>query len=65
MFAEKEYIYLVHSYYAPLCVETIAVSDYELLYSSAMGKDNFWGVQFHPEKSSEAGERILKNFVTL
>ena len=63
--AEKEYIYLVHSYYAPLSEETIAVSDYELLYSSAMCKDNFWGVQFHPEKSSEAGERILKNFVTL
>lgn len=62
---EKEYIYLVHSYYAPLCKETIAVSDYELLYSSAMCKDNFWGVQFHPEKSSEVGERILKNFVTL
>ncbi|WP_297762400.1 imidazole glycerol phosphate synthase subunit HisH [uncultured Muriicola sp.] len=62
---EKEYIYLVHSYYAPLCEETIAISDYELLYSSAMCKDNFWGVQFHPEKSSEVGERILKNFVTL
>ncbi len=63
--AEREYIYLVHSYYAPLCKETIAVSDYELPYSSAMCKDNFWGVQFHPEKSSEAGEHILKNFVTL
>lgn len=63
--AEKEYIYLVHSYYAPLSEETIAVSEYELLYSSAMCKDNFWGVQFHPEKSSEVGERILKNFVTL
>jgi len=63
--AEKEYIYLVHSYYAPLCKETIAVSDYELLYSSAMCKDNFYGVQFHPEKSSKVGELILKNFVTL
>jgi glutamine amidotransferase len=63
--AEKEYIYLVHSYYAPLSEETIAISEYELLYSSAMCKDNFWGVQFHPEKSSEVGERILKNFVTI
>jgi glutamine amidotransferase len=62
---EKEYIYLVHSYYAPLCEETIAVSEYDLEYSSAMCKNNFWGVQFHPEKSSDVGERILKNFVTL
>jgi len=62
---EKQYIYLVHSFYAPLCKETIAISDYDLLYSSAMCKDNFWGVQFHPEKSSDVGERILKNFVTL
>ncbi len=61
----KEFIYLVHSYYAPLCDETIAVSDYGLTYSSALGKDNFYGVQFHPEKSSAVGARILENFVNL
>jgi len=62
---EKGYIYLVHSYYVPLCEDTIAVTDYDVPYSSAIGKDNFWGVQFHPEKSSELGARILNNFVTL
>ncbi len=62
---EGGHIYLVHSYYAPLCEETIAVSDYGIPYSSAMCKDNFWGVQFHPEKSSIIGEQILKNFITL
>lgn len=62
---EKEHIYLVHSFYAPLCNETIAESDYELTYSSALAKDNFYGVQFHPEKSSDVGEQILKNFLEL
>ncbi len=62
---EQEYIYLVHSFYAPLCKETIAVSEYESSYSSALSKDNFYGVQFHPEKSSYAGEQILKNFLVL
>jgi glutamine amidotransferase len=61
---EKEHIYLVHSYYAPLCSETIAISDYELNYSAALKKDNFYGTQFHPEKSSVVGEQILKNFLT-
>ncbi len=63
--AEKDYIYLVHSYYAPVCNETIAISDYGLTYSSALGKKNFYGVQFHPEKSSEVGARILANFLSL
>jgi len=63
--SEKDYIYLVHSYYAPLCSDTIAVSEYERPYSSALRKDNFWGVQFHPEKSSLVGAQILKNFLTL
>jgi len=60
----KEHIYLVHSFYAPLCNETIAESDYELKYSAALQKDNFYGTQFHPEKSSTVGEEILKNFLT-
>ncbi len=62
---EKEFIYLVHSYYAPLCDETIAVSDYGITYSTALKKDNFYGVQFHPEKSSTAGAKILENFINL
>lgn len=60
---EKEHIYLVHSFYAPLCKETIAESFYELPYSAALQKDNFYGTQFHPEKSSTVGERILMNFL--
>ena len=63
--AEKEHIYLVHSFYAPLCQETIAESYYGLQYSSALRKDNFYGTQFHPEKSSDVGERILKNFLVM
>ena len=62
---EEEHIYLVHSFYAPLCKETIAESEYELNYSAALGKDNFYGTQFHPEKSSDVGEQILKNFLEM
>lgn len=62
---EKEYIYLVHSYYAPICNYTIAVSEYELNYSAALGRANFYGTQFHPEKSSDGGERILQNFLEM
>ncbi|MFC4220292.1 imidazole glycerol phosphate synthase subunit HisH [Flagellimonas marina] len=62
---DKSYIYLVHSFYAPLDVETIATSDYGLIYSAALQKDNFFGVQFHPEKSSDVGSEILKNFLTV
>jgi len=62
---ENEYMYLVHSYYAPVCQETIATSTYGLEYSTALQKDNFYGVQFHPEKSSVGGEQILKNFLEL
>ena len=63
--AENEYMYLVHSYYAPLCAETIATTNYELEYSSALENDNFYGTQFHPEKSGDIGEKILKNFLLL
>lgn len=63
--SENEHIYLVHSFYAPLCDETIAESVYELKYSSALRKDNFYGTQFHPEKSSDVGGRILKNFLEM
>ena len=62
---EKDHIYLVHSFYAPLSKETIATSDYGLSYSAALAKNNFYGVQFHPEKSSLVGEQILINFLEM
>ena len=62
---DKEFMYLVHSFYAEQCSEMIAKTDYEIEYASALQKDNFYGVQFHPEKSSLAGEQILKNFLNL
>jgi glutamine amidotransferase len=62
---EKEYMYLVHSYYAPLCSKTIATTNYEMAYSSALENDNFFGTQFHPEKSGAIGEQILNNFLKL
>lgn len=63
--AEKEYMYLIHSYYAPENEYTIATTHYGLEYASAMQRDNFYGVQFHPEKSGKEGEQILKNFLEL
>lgn len=62
---ECEYMYLVHSYYAEHCSQTIAKTDYGINYASALQHDNFYGVQFHPEKSSAAGARILENFLKL
>ena len=59
------YVYFVHSYYVPVCAETIATADYILPYSASMHKDNFYTCQFHPEKSGKVGERILKNFLEL
>ena len=60
---EHPYVYFVHSYYVPLCEWTIAQADYILPYSAALHKDNFWAMQFHPEKSGSIGERIIKNFI--
>ncbi|MQP52240.1 MULTISPECIES: imidazole glycerol phosphate synthase subunit HisH [unclassified Flavobacterium] len=62
---ENEFMYLVHSYYASLSENTIATTNYELEYSTALQRDNFFGVQFHPEKSGIFGEQILKNFLNL
>ena len=62
---EEPYVYFVHSYYVPVCKETIAVADYILPYSAAMHKDNFYTCQFHPEKSGKVGEKILENFLGL
>jgi glutamine amidotransferase len=63
--SENEYMYLVHSFYAPNCPEAIATTDYEVEYASALQKDNFYGTQFHPEKSGDIGEQILANFLKL
>jgi glutamine amidotransferase len=63
--AYEPYCYFVHSYYAELSAETAAETEYGQTFSSALAKDNFYGVQFHPEKSAEAGEQILKNFLSL
>ena len=62
---ENEYMYLVHSFYVPNCPEAIATTDYEVEYASALQKDNFYGTQFHPEKSGDVGEQILANFLKL
>ena len=62
---ENDYIYMVHSYYAPESSESIALTEYGRVYSSALQKDNFYGLQFHPEKSGNTGERILENFLRL
>ena len=62
---EESYIYMVHSYYVPLCENTIGSCQYGLTYSAALSRDNFYGTQFHPEKSSQVGNQILKNFLDL
>ena len=63
--SEKEYMYLVHSFYVPLNNEAIATTNYGIKYASALQEKNFYGVQFHPEKSSKAGAQILQNFLEL
>lgn len=60
---ENSYCYFVHGYYAGESPYTIARTNYGGAYSSALKKNNFWGVQFHPEKSATTGEQILKNFL--
>ena len=60
---ENSYVYYVHSYYVPDNEFSIASTDYGLLYSGAIRKDNFYACQFHPEKSGDAGEQILRNFI--
>lgn len=62
---ENSYIYSVHSYYASVGEHTIATANYNGPYSAGLRKDNFYGVQFHPEKSAAVGEQILSNFLNL
>jgi imidazole glycerol-phosphate synthase subunit HisH len=63
--ADGEYAYFVHSYAAPVSEHTLASADYGLGMSAVIRRGNFWGTQFHPERSSSTGERILQNFLRL
>lgn len=63
--SENEFMYMVHSFYAEKNQQTIATANYGIEYAAALQKDNFYGVQFHPEKSGVEGEKILKNFLEL
>ena len=60
-----EYVYFVHSYYPELCSDTIATSRHGVMCSAALKYENFYGTQFHPEKSGDVGERIIENFLRL
>jgi imidazole glycerol-phosphate synthase subunit HisH len=62
---EDSFVYFVHSFYTPLCNDTAARCDYIVPFSASLQKDNFFATQFHPEKSGDAGHRILKNFIEL
>jgi imidazole glycerol-phosphate synthase subunit HisH len=62
---DDPYVYFVHGYYAPLSENTVASADYINPFSAALQKDNFYAVQFHPEKSSTPGLKIIKNFIEL
>lgn len=61
--APGAYVYFVHSFYAPLCPDTIATARHGEMFSAALKYENFYGVQFHPEKSGSVGEHILRNFI--
>ena len=60
-----EYVYFVHSYYPELCPDTIATTRHGAMFSAALKYENFYGTQFHPEKSGDVGERIIENFLKL
>ncbi|MGY0155445.1 imidazole glycerol phosphate synthase subunit HisH [Edwardsiella tarda] len=62
---DGSYFYFVHSYAYPLCANTLAQCDYGYTFSAAVQRDNFYGVQFHPERSGQAGARLLKNFLEM
>jgi len=63
--ADREYVYFVHSYAAPTSATTLATSDYGAPIAAVVRKGNFWGTQFHPERSTKVGARILANFLGL
>jgi len=61
----QSFVYFVHSFYVPVCKDTAAKCEYSLPFSAALQKDNFFATQFHPEKSSDVGQKILKNFINI
>lgn len=61
----EQFVYFVHSYYVPVSKHTSAITEYIQPFSSAMRKENFYAVQFHPEKSSAAGEKVLQSFLNI
>ena len=63
--AENDYFYFVHSYFVETSQHAISTTHYGVDYSSALQKDNFYAVQFHPEKSGKVGQRLLENFIRL
>ena len=62
---DSKFVYYVHSYYVPVCTDTIATTEYIVPFSAALCKNNFFATQFHPEKSGDIGEMTLKNFIAL
>lgn len=62
---DGSYVYFVHSYYVPLCSDTVATTEYIQPYSAALHRNNFYATQFHPEKSGDTGERIIENFLNI
>ena len=65
LFVEDSYVYFVHSYYVPVCNDTIATANYIRPYSAALQKRNFYACQFHPEKSGRVGEQIIQKFLEI
>ncbi len=63
--SDQDYVYFVHSYYAPISENSIAITDYGIKFSAAMAKNNFYSTQFHPEKSGKVGAKILENFINI
>ena len=62
---EGSHVYFVHSYFVPMCSDTIATTDYIMPFSAALHRDNFYATQFHPEKSGDTGEKIIENFLKM
>ena len=62
---DNKQFYFVHSYYAELCEQTVGLADYQVPYSAALANENFFGVQFHPERSGVEGQQLLTNFLNL
>jgi glutamine amidotransferase len=62
---DGQYFYFVHSYYAPVCSYTSAITNYMNPFSSVLERNNFFATQFHPEKSGKMGEKLLRTFISI